>query len=70
VGRLHREVQTNAGSGPLPAVRHADHALMCDGLPIADYVTQMRRELDAVGARVKSESVTMGGGLLSHRMTH
>jgi hypothetical protein len=37
-GRLQREVQANAGSGPLPTGRHDDHALMCDGLPIADYV--------------------------------
>jgi hypothetical protein len=61
VGRLQREVQANAGSGPLPAGRHDDNALMCDGLPIADYITHMRRELDASGARIKSESVTIGG---------
>jgi hypothetical protein len=51
----------NAGSGPLSAGRHDDNTLMCDGLPIADYVTHIRRELDAVGERIKSESVTIGG---------
>jgi hypothetical protein len=61
LGRLQREVQANAGSGPLLSGGHDDDALMCDGLPIADYVMQMRKELDAVGARIKSESVTIGG---------
>jgi hypothetical protein len=61
LGRLQREVQANAGSGTLPAGRHDDNAMMCDGLLIAYYVTHMRRELDAAGARIKSESVTIGG---------
>jgi hypothetical protein len=61
LGRLQREVQANAGSGPLLSGGHDDYALMCDGLPITDYVTQIRKEVDAMGARIKSESVTIGG---------
>jgi hypothetical protein len=50
LGRLQRKVHVNAGSGLLISGGHDDDALMCDGLPIADHVTQMRKELDVVGA--------------------
>jgi hypothetical protein len=53
VGRLQREVQANAGSGPLLAGRHDDDALLCHA--------DAARTRCSGGGRIKSESVTIGG---------
>jgi hypothetical protein len=50
VGSLQREVQANAGSETLPAGRHDDDALMCDGMPIDDYHADADRTRCSGGA--------------------
>jgi hypothetical protein len=51
-------VQINVGTSVLPG---PNEGVQVDGLPIEDYVQQMRRELDVFASRIKSEAVTIGG---------
>jgi hypothetical protein len=51
------EVQVNYGTSVLPEKNEGVHV---DGLPIEDYVRQMRRELDMFASCIKSEAVTIG----------
>jgi hypothetical protein len=58
LGHIQREVQVNVGTSVLPG---PNEGVQVDGLPIEDYVRQMRRELDVFPLRIKSEVVTIGG---------
>jgi hypothetical protein len=55
---MQREVQVNIGTSVLPG---PNEGVQINGLPIEDYVRQMRRELDVFASRIKSEAVTIGG---------
>jgi hypothetical protein len=58
LGHMQREVQVNIDTSVLPGPTQGIHV---DGLPIEDYVRQMRRELYVFASRIKSEAVTIGG---------
>jgi hypothetical protein len=58
LGHIKIEVQGNVDTSLLPG---PSEGAQVDGLPIEDYVRQMRRELDGFASRIKSESVTIGG---------
>jgi hypothetical protein len=58
LGHMQREVQVNVSTSVLPG---PNEGVQVGGLPIEDYVRQMRRELDMFASRIKSEAVTIGG---------
>jgi hypothetical protein len=58
LGHMQREVQVNTGTSVLPG---PNEGVQVDGLPIEDYVKQMRMELYVFASRIKSEAVTIGG---------
>jgi hypothetical protein len=51
-------VQGNVGTSVLPG---PSEGAQVDGLPMEDYVQQMRRELDVFASSIKSETVIIGG---------
>jgi hypothetical protein len=58
LGHIQSEVQGNAGTSVLPG---PGGPAQVDGIPIEDYVRQMRKEMGVFSSRIKIEVVTIGG---------